>query len=78
MIISDAEFDRLPASEQSGYMRIRKLDGVSEWRRRTDQPVATSAASKVDEATYERMSPGERYAYARQFDQRQFQTGSTR
>jgi hypothetical protein len=45
MIISDAEFDRLPASEQSRYMRIRLPDGTPEWRLRSIRPAQGRPAS---------------------------------
>jgi hypothetical protein len=70
-IISDRDFDRLPASEQGLFMRIRKPDGGSEWRRRTDQPGATFA-SKVSDEEYNRMTPAERWSYARSFPQDQW------
>jgi hypothetical protein len=77
MIISDAEFDRLPASEQSRYMRIRLPDGTPEWRLRSDQTGARPAGLWTDEQ-YQAASPAARWAYARSHDQSQFKNGSDR
>ncbi len=49
------------------------LDGVHEFARRTYPPPPPPGPVRVSDAEYKAMSSSERYAYAQQFDQRQFQ-----
>jgi hypothetical protein len=76
MIIADVAFDALPPAEQAAYARIRTADGRSEWVRRTDMPAAAAGPRRLTEPELERLTPGERYSYSRQFDQKQFSTGA--
>jgi hypothetical protein len=79
--ITDAEWDRLSPERQIAYSRVRR-DGVAQWVDRAtleagagySPPVA--AGGRLTDAELDKMTVGERYNYAKQFNQKQFQRRS--
>ena len=67
-VISWAQYDRLPATEQNRFAQVRAPDGGTVWKLRTDLP-SPDAVARLSDAEYEKLPMGARFNYARQFSQ---------